>query len=158
MDLLNTYKHDTCKDRFMKKYLRLCTVCLFALGMTGCVDRDYADNTLQKGCLAGVKALLDDGYEIRDVKEAKFEPSPVGPDFRHVTLQVTQMDGWLETDAEYQCVFEESFGFLNSHHTASIYQIRMGDDRLVGRSGKDIIGTPEDFLKLTDAIRKAMYE
>lgn len=141
----------------MNSFTRISLIALCALTLTACVDREYADNTLEKGCVAGVKALLPEDKELRDVINVKFEASPVGPDFRHVTIQAIEMDGWLETNAEYQCVFQESFGFLKMHHTASIYQVRMGE-RLVGKAGKDIIGSPQEFLKLEDAIRGALYE
>jgi hypothetical protein len=44
-----------------------------------------------------------------------------------------------------------------SSFTASIYQVRTGE-RIVGKSGNEILGDAQDFLKLTDAIREAMYE
>lgn len=141
----------------MKRNLHLSLLCLLSLALSGCVDREYADNTLKKGCLAGINALLPEGSELKEVIDIKFEPSPVGPDFRHVEIKALEMDGWLEEETSYKCVFQESFSFMNKTHTASIYQIRIGD-RLVGKSGNEIVGTVEDFTKLTDAMREAMYE
>ena len=142
----------------MNYKLSILALCFTSLFLTGCVSREYADNTLKKGCIAGIKAMLPEDKEFRDVLDVKFEPSPVGPDFRHVKITAIEMDGWLETEAEYQCIFQESFGLFKNHHTASIYQLRYGEGLMIGKSGRDIIGSPENFLKLTDAIREALYE
>ena len=42
------------------------------------------------------------------------------------------------------------------NYTASIYPVRTGE-RVIGKSGNEILGDAQDFLKLTDAIREAMY-
>jgi hypothetical protein len=138
--------------------LKILILSAVSLLLVGCVDREYADETLKRGCIAGIKAMLPEDKEFRDVIKVIYEPSPVGPDFRHVKITAIEMDGWLETEAEYQCIFQESFGFLKKTHTASIYQLRYGEGLMIGKSGKDIIGSPEDFMKLTDAIRDALYE
>lgn len=130
-------------------------LCLLALG--GCVSREQADAKLARGCEAGVKAILPEGYSVARIESTEFSPATQGTGYRHVTLKAVELDGWLETPKEYECVFEESFGFLSANHTAAIYQIRAGD-KVVGKSGREIIGETEDFLKLTEAIRRAMYE
>lgn len=142
----------------MKPHFRLLAILLCALSLTSCVSREYADATLERACIAGIKVMLPEDKEFRNVVDVKFEPSPVGPDFRHVKITAIEMDGWLETPAEYQCIFQESFGLFKSHHTASIYQLRWGEGRMIGKAGKDIVGSHEDFIKLTDAIRDALYE
>ena len=138
------------------KYFSL-TVCLLSLLLlTGCVSRQQADAMLERGCAAGVNALMKDGRKIGKVLDTGFQVSPEGQGFRHVDLTVTLADDWLESKNHYDCVFEESFGFLNMNYTASIYQIRIGSD-VYGKAGGQILGTAEDFIKLTDAIRAAMY-
>jgi hypothetical protein len=77
---------------------------------------------------------------------------------RFITIHTTTADGWLDEDRDFSCIFEESFGFMNMNYTASIYQLRISDDEIYGKAGKEIMGDAQDFIKLTDAIRKAMYE
>lgn len=127
-----------------------------ALLLSGCVSREQADAKLAKGCEAGVNALLPEGRTISKVADAKFSPSPEGANMRHVTLKAIENDGFLEVENSFECIFEESFGFLNANYTASVYQVRTGE-RVVGKSGNEILGDAQDFLKLTDAIREAMY-
>lgn len=142
----------------MMKHLKHCVVVgLCALSLGGCVSREQADENLAKGCAAGVAALLPEGTTLGEIKEKTFSPSPEAPGARHVKLTAMKMDGYLEEEATYECVFEESMGFMNSAHTASIYQVRF-EDQIIGKSGNEIKGDFEQFSKLTDAIRKAMYE
>lgn len=142
----------------MRKFLLLGSACTALMLMTGCVDRATADAKLAKGCAAGVKALMKDDLELKSVNSFDATESPEGPDMRFITIHTTTADGWLDMDRDYSCIFEESFGFLNSSYTASIYQLRVSDDEIYGKSGREIMGDAQDFIKLTDAIRKAMYE
>jgi hypothetical protein len=137
--------------------VRILIVLLCPLLLGGCVNRTQADSRLAKACAAGVNALLPDGQTLGDIEDKKFTDSPEGINYRHVTIKVKQMDGWLEGDGTYECVFEEQFGFFASSHTASIYQLKIGD-RTYGKAGNEILGSTEDMLKLTDAIRKSLYE
>jgi hypothetical protein len=133
----------------------LALLCFPALA--GCVSREQADAKLIKGCTAGVSVLLPEGRTVGEIKGSQITASPEGPDFRHVTLNAVEKDNWLENEVQYECTFEEEFGFMNSSYTGSIYQIKF-DDQVYGKSGGEILGSAEDFLKLTDAIRKAMYQ
>ncbi len=125
--------------------------------LAGCIDRAEADAKLAKACGAGVASLLPEGSRIDAVKSHTASDSPEGFGYRHVTIKTMFYDGWLEEDRDYDCIFEESFGFMNAHFTASIHQIRL-PERVVGKSGGEILGDAEDFIKLTDAVRKALYE
>lgn len=141
----------------MRSFQRFLLLGVCALTLSACVTREQADETLAKGCAAGVASLLPDGETVGTVKEKNFSPSPETPGARHVALVMTHMDGYLEEDVKYECIFEETFGFLNTSHIASIYQVRF-NDQVIGRSGGEIKGEFEQFTKLTDAIREAMYE
>ena len=110
----------------MSKNMRLLLVIIALIGLSGCVSREQADARLAKGCQAGVQALLPEGLTIDRIKETSFAPSPEGQGLRHVTITTVTLDGWLETEKVYECIFEESFGFLKTNHTASIYQVRTG--------------------------------
>lgn len=127
-----------------------------ALILSGCVSREQADAKLAKGCAAGVGAMLPEGRKIERTIDTKFSPSPEGQGMRHVKLKAIENDGFLEVESDFECVFEESFGFMRMGYTAFIYQVRTGE-RIVGKSGNEILGDANDFLKLTDAIRDAMY-
>jgi len=127
------------------------------LALTGCVNREQADAKLAKACAAGVDVLLPEGQKVGEIKGSTFGASPVGPGYRNVDIHAVTMDGWLETETDYTCIFEESFSFLNTGYTASIYQVRTGE-RVIGKSGNEILGDAEDFIKLTDAVRDALYK
>ena len=129
-----------------------------AVLLTGCVDRTVADAKLAKGCEAGVNAMLTDDMKIGKINSTEFSPSPEGQGYRRVTMKAMATDGWAEEEREFICVFEESFGFMNTNHTAAIYQLRLSEEQVYGKSGKEILGDAQDFIKLTDAIRAAMYE
>lgn len=141
----------------MNRGVKLLGIALCTIALAGCVNREQADEKLAKGCAAGVKSLLPDGGEMQPVKEKKFTPAADGPNMRHVTLVTANTDGWVEEESKYECIFEESFGFMSSSYTASIYQIRIGEN-IYGKSGNEIRGSFNDFVKLTDGIRAAMYE
>jgi hypothetical protein len=141
----------------MKNGFRLITVLLCAASLTGCVSREQADAKLAKGCAAGANSLLPEGQTIGEIVSKTSTPSPEGPDYRHITIKVKQMDGWLEGDGTYECTFQESFGFLKNNYTGSLYQLKIGD-KVYGKAGNEIMGTAEDFLKITDAVRDAMYK
>ena len=124
--------------------------------LTGCVNREQADAKLAKACKAAVEVFLPEDQRIDTIKDATFTPSPEGPDFRHVTIHTVMIDGWLEAEYDYDCVFQEGFGFLNSGYTASIEKVRINDET-IGRSGNEILGDADDFIKMTDAVRESLY-
>jgi hypothetical protein len=141
----------------MKTRIKIFLSLICILTLTGCYSRDQADLKLQRACIAGVRALLPAGVTFGEFKSAGFEHSPIGPDFRHVTINAIQIDGWLEEEVAYECVFQETFGIFNMGYTASVHQVRIGND-FYGQAGSHITGTIDDFLKLTDAVREALYE
>lgn len=128
-----------------------------ALTLSGCVSREQADAKLAKGCEAGVNVILPEGRKITRIAKSEFTPATEGAGMRHVKLTAIETDGFLETENVFECVFEESFGFLNSAYTAAAYQVRAGDI-VIGKSGHEIIGDAQTFMKLNDAMRSVMYE
>lgn len=141
----------------MKRYGKYLCLLLLPLLLAGCVSREDADAKLARGCEAGVKSIMPEGHDIASVKERRFGPAVQGRGFRHVTLVALETGDWLEVEREHECIFEESFGFMNMGYTASIYQIRT-EGKIIGKEGRDILGSTEDFIKLTDAVRRALYE
>lgn len=127
-----------------------------SLLLTACVSREQADAKLAKGCEAGVNVILPEGRKITRIAKTDFTPATEGPGMRHVKLTAVETDGFLEVENMYDCVFEEGFGFLNTTHTAAVYQVRAGDI-MIGKSGNEIVGDAQQFLKLNDAMRDAMY-
>lgn len=141
----------------MKKYFNIILLSICLISLSGCISREQADATLVKGCLAGVKSLLPEYKDIKEVINTTVKPSPIGNRYRHIDVQAIELDGWLEVETDYQCVFEESFGFMKASHTAVIHQIHIGE-KFYGKAGNNIEGSTQDFIRLTDAIREAMYE
>ena len=130
-------------------------ICMISL--SSCVSREQADAKLARACLAGVKALLPKNKDIGEITGTKFTPSPEGPDFRHVTVNVKEKDGWLENDVDYECTFQEQYGVFRLTYTAMIYQLKFGD-KIIGKAGNEIVGSFDEFTKLTDAIRESLYD
>lgn len=135
------------------------TIPLLALALiliSGCVERGAADAKLTKGCAAGAETLLDEGFEIKETKAQKFQtPAGLGKGYREVILTVVESDGWHEGDKTYNCIFYEEFGPLNMSHRASIYQIRSGEE-IYGKEGEKILGSLNDWLKLSEAVETKM--
>lgn len=132
-------------------------LCLSVFILSGCVSREQADAKLTKACAAGVNVFLPEGQEVGEIKNSESTPSPIGPGFRHIKLTATVKNDWLEQDHIYDCDFQESFGFLGMSYAASIERLD-AEGTVIGRAGKEILGNAQDFIKLTEAIRKALYE
>ncbi len=138
----------------MVKISCLCLAVVLALG--GCVSRDQADEKLGKACQAGINAYLGTGQQIDTIKNIRATASPVGRGYRHVSIDTVMVDGWLEMEETYECIFDEKFSFMNLGYTAAIYQLRVGDI-IVGQSGDKVMGSAQDFIRITDAVRDALY-
>lgn len=132
-------------------------LCLGALtlSLTACVSREQADEKLSHGCEAGAKAFLEEGYEIKEIKDTKFETADLGPHYRKVTLSVLETDGWANLDKDYTCIFREAFGFAQMSYSATIYQLNTGD-QIIGQDGDSIKGTIEDHTKLVNSVEAAI--
>lgn len=126
------------------------------LVLTGCVQRGQADERLARGCAAAAEMFLDDGFRIKEITNKTFRDDPdLGKGYRQVTLSAVETDSWLDVDKEYRCIFVEEFGFLNSTHTATIYQVKVNGETY-GREGDQILGSFEDQLRLTETVEQAM--
>lgn len=132
-------------------------IALISVALTGCVNREQADTKLGNACKAAVNQFLGEGRKIDRIESIHASPAPVGPGYRHVELNTITIDGWLEEEDKYECIFEESFGFMKMNYTASFYQLRI-EDQMIGKSGNEIVGSAQDFMKITDAVREALYE
>ena len=141
----------------MNKIVRYSFALFCVLTLSGCVSREQADAKLAKACAAGVNVFLSDGQEIDKIVETKSSPSPIGQGYRHITLIATVKNDWLEQNHTYECDFDESFGFMNANYTASIERLD-AEGTIIGRAGGQILGDAQDFIKLTEAIRKALYD
>ncbi len=131
--------------------LFLCTATL-----TGCITREQADARIARGCAAGVEIFLDEGFKIKEIKNKIFkDDAKLGAGYRHVTLKAIESDGWLDVDKDYQCIFVESFGFLNATHDTTIYQIQVNGQTYGQKDGK-VLGDFKDHLKLTETVERAM--
>ncbi len=140
------------------KHLGLITLCYSVLALSACVTREQADAKLSEGCQAGITVLLPEDQKIDKVVRSEYTPATEGAGFRHVTIVATLENDWLEEEHEYQCVFDENFGLFKSNHTAAIMKLDTGDGRVFGQAGARILGDAQDWIKITNAVREAMYE
>lgn len=131
---------------------------LAVLSLNACVSREQADAKLAEGCKAGISVLLPEDQEINEIVRTEFTPATEGPNHRHVTIITTLENDWLEEEYEYTCVFEESFGLFNANHTGAIVKLDTNDGRVFGKAGAKILGDAQDWIKITNAVRTAMYE
>lgn len=139
------------------KRLSLFALCASMLLLGACVTREQADEQLAKGCQAGISVLLPDDQKIDKIIRSEYTPASEGVGFRHVTIVATLENDWLEEEYEYQCVFDENFGFLKSSYSAAIMKLDTGDGRIYGQAGARILGDAQDWIKITAAVNKAMY-
>jgi hypothetical protein len=140
-------------NRFLRTATALVTLSL----LTGCVDRDQADQQLATACAAGVNALLDDGDKLGAVKTATFTfETQEAQQMRHVTL-TAGLEGDEDNTSQYDCVFEEDFGLMNTAYAASLYRITAGD-KTVGKKDGVIEGDMQDFIKLQDTTGRVLHQ
>ena len=138
----------------MKQTALLFVISLLVL--TGCVTREQADARIARGCAAGIEMFLAEGFEIKEIKDKLFKDSrEFGSGYRNVILKAVESDGWLDVDKQYECVFAESFGFLNATHAATIYQLKVNGQVYGNEDGK-IKGNFKTHLKLTETVERAM--
>ena len=128
-----------------------------SLLLAGCISREEADMRLQRGCAAGAELFLEDGHKVKEVKDHIFRDNPdLGPGYREVRLTFVDSDGWYDSDKEVRCIFEDSLNFFGLlGHTATIYQLKM-DDKVWGMEGKEILGSMQDHLKLTETVEQGL--
>jgi hypothetical protein len=136
----------------MRRYTWIALASVFIL--TGCISREQADAKLERGCAAGAELFMGEGHKVKEIKDRQFRDDPtLGSGYREVRLVVIDTDGWYDADKEIKCIFAENFNFLQ--HTATIYQLKM-DEKTWGMEGKEILGTMEEHLKLTETVEQGM--
>ncbi len=141
------------KGSYLKRFVSTSLLCLAALALTACVTREQADAKLANGCKTGVETLLEDGQTIDKFTPAFSSPEPGQ---RHIVLTAYLKDD-PDNAQTYDCLFEESFGPMNSSHNAMISRVQVGD-KILGKAGDKIEGDAEDFIKLDTAVAKGMRQ
>ena len=138
----------------MVKFLTILLACFF---VSGCVTQDEMDVKMAKGCAAGVNALLEDeSKEILEIKSKRYANEDTeGGLHRRITIEAIEKDGWVELDKEYSCLFMQEWGMFKSSHRALLVQVEI-NDTLYGKKNGSIVGSFEDFLRLTKVIDSAM--
>lgn len=128
---------------------------LSVLTLAGCVSQQQADEKMGKGCEAAVNAMIAPKTLV-NVKSVKFADE-VNSDgnYRMVTIVALEKDGWMELDKEYSCKFVQQWGLMKSSHIALLEQLKYGDTVMGKQDGK-IIGSFDDFMKLTESAETAM--
>lgn len=139
--------------------MRFLPLILLSLLLGGCITQDQADTKMAKGCAAGVNALLEDeGKEIGEIKVQRYANEQAeGGLHRRITLEAVEKDGWLELDKEYSCLFMQEWGLFKSSQRALLVQVKI-DNQLYGKKDGTILGSFDDFLKLTKVVDGAMAQ
>lgn len=137
--------------------MRYFLIMLLSFFLTACVTQDQADIKMAKGCAAGVNTLIaDEGKEIGKIKVQRYANEQAeGGLHRRITLEAIEKNGWLELDKEYSCLFMQDWGLFKSSHEALLVQVKIGD-QIYGKKDGTILGSFEDFLKLTKVVNAAM--
>jgi hypothetical protein len=137
--------------------MRIFFALILSLSLTACVTQDQADVKMAKGCVAAVNALIEDqGKEIMEVKTKRYaQEDAEGGLHRRVTIEAIEKEGWLELDKQYSCLFMQQWGLFKSSHHALLVQVKI-EDKLYGKKDGSIIGSFDDFMKLTRVVDSAM--
>lgn len=142
----------------MNKFIisALCATVLLA----GCSSREEADKKIAKGCQAGVASLLAmDKYDrqLDRVKHVTYAKDDLG---RKVTLEtaIKNKAYGYAGDETFSCIFSEEYSFGFIAYKATLERLTIGTD-VYGRDEKgEIQGELNDYMRLTDAVQKAMDE
>lgn len=138
----------------MKKFVVILSV-VSTLALAGCVTQQQADAKMGEGCKAAVNAMIEP-KKLLDTKAVNYaDEQTEGSLYRRVTLTAIEKDGWVEVQKDYKCLFAQQWGLLKSSHTALLEQLSVGDQFYGKKDGK-IIGSMEDFMKLTGKADTAM--
>ena len=139
--------------------MRYILIILLSFSLTACVTQEQADVKMAKGCTAGINALMqDNGKEISEIKTKRYaDEDAEGGLHRRVTIEGIEKDGWLELDKSYSCLFMEEWSLFQIGHKALLVQVKI-DDELYGKRDGTILGSFDDFLKLTRVVDAAMAQ
>lgn len=123
--------------------------------LAGCVSQQQADQKMAKGCEAAIGAMIAP-KQILEVKSTRFaDEQTEGSIYRRIGLTAVEKDGWIEAEKEYSCLFAQQWGLFRLNHIALLEQMTYNDE-IKGKKDGKIIGSMEDFLKLTKAADSAM--
>lgn len=138
------------------KHVSLSLLIISTLALTGCIDRQAADQRLIKACKAAINAFVSEGEKIESItSETIRNHAKLGKGHRELVLDVAITDGYHPYDATHSCIFFEEFGPFNMSHRVSIYQLNYGG-KIIGQENYQIQGSLEDMTKLTDAVDSAL--
>ena len=125
------------------------------LALGACVNQQQADAKMGEGCKAAVSAMIEP-KKLLDTKSLNYaDEQTEGSLYRRVTLRAIEKDGWIEVEKEYKCLFAQQWGLFKSSHTALLEQLSVGD-KFYGKKDGKIIGSMEDFMKLTEKANTVM--
>jgi hypothetical protein len=138
----------------MKKFVIVLSA-VSALALSGCVTQQQADAKMGEGCKAAVNAMIEPKV-IKETKAINYaDEQTEGSLYRRVTVTAIEKDGWVEVEKEYKCLFAQQWGLFKSSHTAMLEQLSYGD-KFIGKKDGKIIGSMQDFMKLTGKADTAM--
>lgn len=138
----------------MKKFVVVISA-VSTLALAGCVTQQQADAKMGEGCQAAVSAMIEP-KTIKETKSVNFaDEQTEGSLYRRVVVTAIEKDGWVEVTKEYKCLFAQQWGLFKSSHTAMLEQLSVGD-KFYGKKDGKIMGSMEDFMRLTGKADTAM--
>jgi hypothetical protein len=112
---------------------------------------------LVKACTAVAKTMLDQDQTLAPLQSTTLTTDFVDTyQMRRVALKFGTADD-PDDAVHYECLFEETFGFLNTSYTASLYRITNGE-KTIGKKGGEIEGDLQDFIKLQDTTGAILHQ
>ena len=132
-------------------------VCLTALSLTACGNKEQNNARMARGCEAAAKVMLAKDKYDRQIDQVKNKKFGMSEGFSLVTLDVVtkNKEFGYESDETIYCKFEETSSMAGYVWNASLVQLRLGED-VYGSDGGEIFGDLNDQMSLMDAVQAAM--
>ncbi|HNQ92793.1 MAG TPA: hypothetical protein PKI93_07675 [Alphaproteobacteria bacterium] len=132
-------------------------VCALALSLSACGKDKENEQRLARGCEAAVKVMLAKDKYDRQIDQVKSKKFGMSDGFKLVTIAaVTKNKEYgYEQDESFDCKFEESSSMAGFVWSASLVQLKIGED-VYGSEGGEIFGDMNDQMNLMDAVQAAM--
>lgn len=139
----------------MKKTSFIALMGVSILSLAGCVSQEQADEKMSKGCQAAVGAMIEP-KTLTTIKSTRFaDEVNMDGEYRRVSITAVEKDGWMELDKEYSCLFQQQWGMMKSSHIAMLEQVAY-DSQILGKKDGKVIGSMDDYMKLTRSADTAM--
>ncbi len=138
----------------MKKFA-LAVSAFSALTLTACVSQEQADAKMIEGCKGALTVMMQP-KTIKEVQKTSAEDTHTeGSIYREVKITYVENEDFAGFPKEASCLFAQDWGLFKASHTAVLNRLTIGD-QVIGKKDGKIIGSMDDFMKLTDGAETAM--